>query len=94
VVYARSRLSRDFQVTGASPPSQPLFFRGNEQLHFYPSRITNHLRRITNHELRIPYSYLNAIIGSTLVARRAGIKLAIKATAPSRIEMPANVNGS
>lgn len=44
--------------------------------------------------LNLVHSYLSATIGSTLVARRAGMKLAIRATAPNSSDMPANVNGS
>src|SRR5215468_8700039 len=41
-----------------------------------------------------PYSYRNATIGSTRVARRAGTEHASRATVPRRTLTAANVNGS
>src|SRR6476620_6031085 len=40
------------------------------------------------------YSLLNATIGSTRVARRAGIRQASNATTNNTIDTPANVSGS
>jgi len=40
------------------------------------------------------HSYRSAIMGSTLVARRAGMKLASNATPASSTEIPMKVNGS
>jgi hypothetical protein len=42
----------------------------------------------------IPYSYRNATIGSTRVARRAGMKQAASATAKSSTATAINVTGS
>jgi hypothetical protein len=40
------------------------------------------------------YSYLNATIGSTLIARRAGIKQATSATPVNNNATPKSVSGS
>ena len=43
---------------------------------------------------KLIYSYLSAIIGSTLVARRAGTRQATSATLLNKIAVAANVSGS
>src|SRR5207244_12794300 len=50
--------------------------------------------RLTGGEVRPHHSYRKASIGSTRVARRAGIYLAASATAASNIGAAANVSGS
>jgi len=42
----------------------------------------------------MPYSYLNATMGSTFVARRAGVYEARSATASMTAETTTNVTGS
>jgi hypothetical protein len=68
-------------------------------LRTFDFRFWGHLTSKTNRQSEIsnpqcPHSYLNATNGSTFVARRAGIKHAIRATVARSTPIATNVKGS
>src|SRR5258708_38726078 len=89
------------RIRGASPPSQPERVRQFSAARCLLNRLLSLLDTCRKTKGPRPkpkdhlsYSYLSATIGSTLVARRAGIEHANRATPVSTIGTITNVNGS